>query len=61
MSGLTKEELELAINMLFKDIEAATARGLDTRESSKRLTLYRSNLLEFIRAEDRTNESENAG
>lgn len=60
MSGLTKEELELEINNLFKNIEAANARGLDTSESSKKLSLYRSNLLEFIRAEDRTNEGRNA-
>ena len=52
MSGLSKEQLELEINRLFKNIEVGIALGLDTSESQRKLNLYRSDLFAFILAED---------
>lgn len=60
MSGLSKDELELEINMLFKNIEVGIAQGLDTSELHKRLTLFRSDLFAFILAEDRNKDHEDA-
>jgi hypothetical protein len=60
MSGLSKEQLELEINTLFKNIELGIALGLDISESQRKLTLYRSDLLAFILAEDEANTGDKA-
>jgi hypothetical protein len=58
MFGMTKEELELEIDMLLTNIRVLIGLGHDVNEPIKKLTEYQSKLLSLTHSEGNTNQEE---
>lgn len=58
MDEMTKEELELAIDMLVNNIRVLIGLGHDMSEHRKRLAEYRVKLLSLTHTERNSNQAE---